>query len=1327
MILIGCKRLCVLLVLCCATAAHANDYDALRLKWCDMLTQGTNADRGHPLYSNWIAEVETTGQSYLQTLDTSAGRTNLFSNYRDLATDSSDITATYERLRAMALAYAVRGSALEGSFNLLYQITNSLDWMTRYYNATSVVYDNWYDFEIAVPRALNDTTVLLYSNLSPAQISEYMSAIDHFSPTPSYTSILSPVTAYNKVWKSLVVSLRGAIVQDSAKVELGRDALSEVFTNVTSGDGFYADGSFIFHDEHPYTTGYGVGLLDTVGSMMLWFQGSNWPITDPAQTNVVRWVFDAYAPFIHRGSAMDMVAGRYPSRNGQSREQGHELLGAMLRIAQTAPPSDAASISAFVKGAIQSDTYLKFVATQFPPFNIWANAILNDSNIVARSEVAEHRQFSSMDRVVHRTLNWTFGLAMSSKRVANYESTRSENLHGWFMGEGMTYLHNADLNHYAENFWATVDPYRLAGTTVDTITRTNGSGNGYNSPNTQVGGASILGRYGVAGMHLNAYGTDTVSARNSWFMFDDEIVCVGNSVSSLFGRQTIVENRRLGVYGNNPFTVNGVAKPTGAGWSETITTTSWAHLTGSAPGADIGYYFPTATTLTALRESRSGRFYDINTTYGSKTFSTGNYLTMYLDHGSNASSATYSYVLLPGMSADEVANYATSPHITVVQNSSKATAVKENRLGITAANFWSDASNYVSGVSSDRKAAVIFRNDGTVLDIGVSDPTQTSAASMKIEFNVSAASILSIDPAIAVLQLAPTIKLLVNTSNKFGATLAAKLLLSTNGQRPTVKLSTLCDKNMDTPAIVTLTADASDPDGSITQLDFYNGTNQFAQVFSPSSANTNVVAPNLPPGSYSFSVVAVDNAGFKATSAPINILISIPRAAGTGTGLVAEYYADQGDFTNMKLTRTDTNVNFDFTSYPMSADHLSVRWTGKLQTRRSGRHCFHTQTDDGVRLWIDGRLLIDHWASHPEVENSASISLAAGRLYSVTMEYYDKNKPAIARLLWTEPGGEKEVIPQSQLYPADQGLRATYYYGISVSAKAFVRVDDAVNFSWGTNTPDPTMLSGAFSARWTGKVKANAAGQYKFFTLSDDAARLYVNGQLVINNWTPHGLTEGSNTTTLATAGGFYDLILEYFNESGSATAVLAWQPPGESKQVIPSINLTPHQNNNPPVLSVATNLVVARGQAVSFASTAIDSDVPAHALTFSLDDGSPPGAMINPTNGLFSWTVVNDQPFGPTQFTLRASDAGIPQMSDAQIVSVTVLTNPSISLVKSPNSLIVKWPASTGAIQLYTTTNLTPPATWLPFPDEPSLIEKERVIEIRDRTNVMQFFRLGP
>ena len=76
-----------------------------------------------------------------------------------------------------------------------------------------------------------------------------------------------------------------------------------------------------------------------------------------------------------------------------------------------------------------------------------------------------------MDRAVHTTPQFAVGLAMSSARIENYETINGENLKGWYIGDGMTYLYDNDLRQYSESFWATVNPYRMAGTTVDTRPR----------------------------------------------------------------------------------------------------------------------------------------------------------------------------------------------------------------------------------------------------------------------------------------------------------------------------------------------------------------------------------------------------------------------------------------------------------------------------------------------------------------------------------------------------------------------------------------------------------------------------------------------------------------------------------------------------------------------------------------------------------------------------------------------------------------------------------------------------------------------------------------
>jgi hypothetical protein len=121
------------------------------------------------------------------------------------------------------------------------------------------------------------------------------------------------------------------------------------------------------------------------------------------------------------------------------------------------------------------------------------------------------------------------------------------------------------------------------------------------------------------------------------------------------------------------------------------------------------------------------------------------------------------------------------------------------------------------------------------------------------------------------------------------------------------------------------------------------------------------------------------------------------------------------------VTRVDPTVNFDWgNGSPATAigvDTFSARWTGKVRAKVTGTHTFYTTSDDGVRLWINGVLVIDNWTDHAPVENSGTISLTTGQIYDVRMEFYENGGGAVAKLLWSAPGLAKEVIPASQLTP----------------------------------------------------------------------------------------------------------------------------------------------------------------------------------------------------------------------------------------------------------------------------------------------------------------------
>ncbi|MCB1226889.1 MAG: DNRLRE domain-containing protein [Verrucomicrobiales bacterium] len=758
---------------------RADEYDDLRLKWRDLIA-GAGYNVADPDVVSKLNGIDNGANTQWATMDTSPTRTFLWS---DLAstTNSAHVTRSYQRLRQMALAYATTGCSLEGDAALLADLLSALDWMNaNRYNATTTQYGNWWDWEIGSPLALTDLCTLIYDDLSPAQLTAYMNAVNHQTPTPDMTQA-------NQVWKARVVGVRGCLVKSSAKIALCRDAFSDVFPYVTSGDGFYTDGSFIQHNVHPYTAGYGSSLLDNMAPVLRWLSGSTWAVTDPAQANLFHWVFDSYEPIIFRGHTFDLVRGREAGRSGAS-TSSHGMMDSLLQIAQFAPAEEALRMKRMIKHWALTDDRRDFVAGRGLDTLALAQDLMGDGAIVARDELLAHHSFASMDRVIHLGEGYGFGLSMCSTRVANFESINGENLQGWFTGDGQTLLYNADLTAFDDAYQATVDAHRRPGVTAD-VTHNKlphqssslgprAQGQSTLSPHAWVGGAT-LGRYGAAGMQFKGVGV-SLTGKKSWFMFDDEIVCLGAGITSTDSRpiETTVEQRKLNAAGSNRLTLDGVVPPRTLGWSDTIPNAGWAHLAGNQEGADVGYVFPGGSALTAVREARTGAWGDIDSE-GSTTPITRNYLRLTLNHGSNPSDAGYQYVLLPGHSASHTAHYAAAPDAMVLVNNSSVQAVRETTLGITAANFWTDTPSTVGGITVDRKACVLVRDDGVFVEVSVSDPTQLNTAGIDVGIAMDGGTLVAADAGVTVTQATPTIALQVATAGAAGRTFTARFFKGT--------------------------------------------------------------------------------------------------------------------------------------------------------------------------------------------------------------------------------------------------------------------------------------------------------------------------------------------------------------------------------------------------------------------------------------------------------------------------------------------------------------------------------------------------------------------
>jgi hypothetical protein len=140
-------------------------------------------------------------------------------------------------------------------------------------------------------------------------------------------------------------------------------------------------------------------------------------------------------------------------------------------------------------------------------------------------------------------------------------------------------------------------------------------------------------------------------------------------------------------------------------------------------------------------------------------------------------------------------------------------------------------------------------------------------------------------------------------------------------------------------------------------------------------------------------------------------------------GLSAVYY-DTPNLAGGEVRRTDPRVDFDWgiqsPGEGIPADAFSARWSGKILAQHSETHTFFVRCDDGCRLWVDGRLLIDEWHDQEAAEHGASILLTAGQFYDITLEYYENGVQAVAELSWSGASTPKEIIPASRLYPRER-------------------------------------------------------------------------------------------------------------------------------------------------------------------------------------------------------------------------------------------------------------------------------------------------------------------
>ena len=183
---------------------------------------------------------------------------------------------------------------------------------------------------------------------------------------------------------------------------------------------------------------------------------------------------------------------------------------------------------------------------------------------------------------------------------------------------------------------------------------------------------------------------------------------------------------------------------------------------------------------------------------------------------------------------------------------------------------------------------------------------------------------------------------------------------------------------------------------------------------------------------------------------------------GEGIKEAVEYVnknASPGSYVSFKVRPSHEipPLNPSLRDYRRYADNFSVRWEGKLKVPFDDTYTFYTISDDGIRLWIDGKLIINNWTLHAPIEDRGEASLGAGN-HDIKLDFYEGRGGATIKLLWSSGHFSKSIIPSEYLfYEADgirrPGLRGQYYNELNFKDLKITRVDSNIDFDWKEQSP----------------------------------------------------------------------------------------------------------------------------------------------------------------------------------------------------------------------------------------------------------------------------------
>ncbi|WP_158622156.1 PA14 domain-containing protein [Corallococcus sp. CA047B] len=394
-------------------------------------------------------------------------------------------------------------------------------------------------------------------------------------------------------------------------------------------------------------------------------------------------------------------------------------------------------------------------------------------------------------------------------------------------------------------------------------------------------------------------------------------------------------------------------------------------------------------------------------------------------------------------------------------------------------------------------------------------------------------------------------------------------------------------------------------DGTWALTDEVLATNDPSATTPASSTPMKVYVKSLPAGTLTLGGGMASPA--QGTNAQYVVILKF---TGSEPGVVARFFPNirmQGVPVLRHLSTVDVYAGTGAPVDGIPADFFGVRLEGFVTPAFTQTYTFRTAASGGVRLWINGRLLVDDWFEHAGVEQrTGSIPLAADVPASVVLEFFDAEALASVLLQWQSASQPWQTIPVSRLEAAalplprplgahctahaqcrsgtcsvfpvgnvtiwnegdavctpevpegQPGVKAEYFTSEFLYNRAVVRREDFVGTFWSATAPVSGVPADRWSARWSATLTAPTSGTYTLRTSTEDGVRLWLDGSLLVDDWMEAEGGQTHDVSVVLTANSPHALVMEFFEGHGNAHARLSWSGPGIPWQTVTTALSTP-------------------------------------------------------------------------------------------------------------------------------------------------------------------------